>query len=176
MIARAFAFAALIYALGFLWFAAALPQAADDTRTDAIVVPTGGPGRIARGLDVLSAGQAKAMLVTGVDPEVRPAEFAAEHQVTARTMRCCVTLGFDAVDTRSNAAETASWMRRHRYSSLRLVTTDWHMRRAAGELQASLPEDISVLRDAVASRPRLRVLFLEYNKLIASVLARALPK
>lgn len=176
MIARALAFAALLYTLGFLWFAAALPQAAEGGRSDAIVVPTGGAGRIARGLEVLAAGQAKAMLVTGVDPEVRPGEFAAEHRVPERTMQCCVTLDFEAVDTRSNAAETAAWMRRNDYSSLRLVTTDWHMRRAAGELEASLPDDISVLRDAVPSRPRLRILFLEYNKLIASVLARALPK
>jgi uncharacterized SAM-binding protein YcdF (DUF218 family) len=176
VIGRAFALAALLYAFGFLWFAAALPQPADTAKTDAIVVPTGGPGRIARGLEVLTAGDAKAMLVTGVDPEVRTGEFAEQHRVPARTMACCVTLGFAAVDTRSNAAETAAWMREHGHTSLRLVTTDWHMRRAGGELESALPADITVLRDAVPSRPRLRILFLEYNKLIASVLARMIPQ
>ncbi len=176
MIRRALAVAALISGFGFLWFAAALPQPVDGGRTDAVVVPTGGPGRIDRGLALLTARKADAMLVTGVDPEVRPGEFAAQYRVPARLMDCCVTLGFAAVDTRGNAAETAAWMEHHRYRSLRLVTTDWHMRRAAGELSAALPSSVSIIRDGVPSRPRLGILFLEYNKLIASTLALLWPQ
>jgi uncharacterized SAM-binding protein YcdF (DUF218 family) len=175
VIARALAMLALVYALGFLWFAAALPQPLAGGKTDAVVVPTGGAGRIARGLEILRAGTAREMLVTGVDREVKPNEFAAEHEVSARTMRCCITLGFAAVDTRSNAAETAAWMNQRNYRSLRLVTTDWHMRRAARELARTLPDDVAIVRDAVPSRPRLRVLFLEYNKLLASALAQVIP-
>ena len=175
MIARFAAFLAILYAFGFLWFAAALPQPAGKMQTDAIVVPTGGPGRIDRGLELLARGDARELLVTGVDREVKPKEFAAEYEVSARTMACCVTLGFAAVDTRSNAAETAAWVRHHKIGSIRLVTTDWHMRRAAGELDLALPDDVKVVLDAVPSRPRLGVLFLEYNKLIASTLARLLP-
>ncbi|MCT2559944.1 YdcF family protein [Tsuneonella sp. YG55] len=175
MIARFAAFVVILYAFGFLWFAAALPQPAGDAKTDAIVVPTGGPGRIDRGLELLARRQARELLVTGVDREVKPAEFAAQYKVSARTMACCVTLGFAAVDTRSNAAETAAWVRHHKVQSIRLVTTDWHMRRAAGELDTTLPDDVKVVRDAVRSRPRLGILFLEYNKLIASVIVRMLP-
>lgn len=175
MIARALSFLVLLYAVGFLWFAAALPQPAPAAVTDAIVVPTGGAGRIDRGLDLLAHHKASSMLVTGVDPEVKPKEFAAEYRVPTRTMDCCVTLGFAAVDTRGNAAETAAWIAHHHYRSLRLVTTDWHMRRAAAELGATLPKDVTILRDAVPSRPRLGILFLEYNKLLASTLARLLP-
>ncbi len=175
MIVRFAAFVAILYALGFLWFAAALPQPAGALRTDAIVVPTGGAGRIDRGLELLARGQARELLVTGVDREVKPKEFAAEYKVSPKTMNCCVTLGFAAVDTRSNAAETAAWVRHHDIRSIRLVTTDWHMRRAAGELNLALPDDVKVVRDAVPSRPRLGILFLEYNKLIASTLARPLP-
>lgn len=173
MIGRAVSFVAIAYVLGFLWFAAALPQRVDGGRTDAIVVPTGGAGRIARGLELLERGQARRMLVTGVDREVRPAEFSAEFEVPARTMACCVALGYAAVDTRSNAAETAEWIRAGRYRSLRLVTTDWHMRRAANELAAALPSGIAIVRDAVPSQPKLGILFLEYNKLLASTLVRA---
>jgi uncharacterized SAM-binding protein YcdF (DUF218 family) len=176
VIARVLAFLALLYALGFLWFAAALPQPAAAVVTDAIVVPTGGAGRIDRGLELLAQRKAAAMLVTGVDREVKPREFAAEYKVPARTMDCCVTLGFAAVDTRGNAAETAAWIAHHHYRSLRLVTTDWHMRRAAAELGSALPQEVMIVRDAVPSRPRLGILFLEYNKLLASTLARLLPE
>ncbi|GGE05512.1 hypothetical protein GCM10011515_26310 [Tsuneonella deserti] len=176
MIARLAGAVALLYALGFLWFAAALPLPAGGQPTDVIVVLTGGAGRIDRGLALLAKGKARALLVTGVDPEVKPREFAAEYRVPGKTMDCCVTLGFAAVDTRGNAAETASWIAANRYRSLRLVTTDWHMRRAAGELASALPPGVTIVRDAVPSRPRLGILFLEYNKLLASTLARLWPQ
>lgn len=154
--------------LGFLWFALWLPQPATEQTTDAVIVPTGGAGRIDRGLEVLNQGLAERMLVTGVDREVKPDEFAAEFDVSPLTMECCVELGQAAVDTRSNAAETAQWVRQNEVKSLRLVTTDWHMRRAAGELMYTLPADVTVVRDAVPSEPSLAGLFLEYHKLLAS--------
>ena len=49
------------------------------------------------------------------------------------------------------------------------------MRRAAGELGRALPADITIIRDAVPSKPRLRILFLEYNKLLATAAAQLLP-
>ena len=70
---------------------------------------------------------------------------------------------------------TAEWVRAHRVRSIRLVTADWHMRRAALELGEVLPEDETVLRDAVRTQPSLWILFLEYHKLIATWFVRALP-
>ena len=161
----------LVWALGFLWFVVSLPQPAEDVSTDAVIVPTGGAGRIAQGLAVLDQGLARQMLVTGVDPEVTKGEFAAQFEVDTRQMECCVTLGFRAVDTRTNATETADWVEANDVQSLRLVTTDWHMRRAARELDRTLPGGVTVVRDAVPSEPSLASLFLEYHKLIASTLS-----
>ena len=161
----------LIWVLGFLWFAVSLPQPAEEQTTDAVIVPTGGAGRIAQGLQVLDDGLAERMLVSGVDREVRPEEFAAEFEVDDAQMECCVTLGFAAVDTRSNAAEIAQWVVDNEVKSLRLVTTDWHMRRAANELDRTLPGDVTVVRDAVPSEPSMTSLFLEYHKLLASWVA-----
>jgi len=171
MIRRAVSALFLLWALGFLSFAVTLPEPADNIETDAVIVPTGGAGRIAQGLAVMDAGLAKTMLVTGVDREVRPEEFALEFEVDEQRMECCVTLGFAAVDTRSNAAETAQWVEDEGVQSLRLVTTDWHMRRAAGELARKLPSGITVVQDAVPSEPSLPSLFLEYHKLLASMAA-----
>ena len=169
MIRRVLSFIFLVWVIGFLWFVVALPRPAEgNAKTDAVIVLTGGPGRIARGLDILARGDADKLLVSGVDPEVKPGEFAAEFGVSQDAMACCVTLGFAAVDTRSNAAETAKWVAQNEVRSLRLVTTDWHMRRAAGELYRTLPDYVTVIRDAVPSQPDLGTLFLEYHKLIAS--------
>lgn len=168
MIIRAFALLFIGWVTGFLWFVLALPGPAGDTRTDAVIVPTGGAGRIARGLEVLDAGLAAKMLVSGVAPEVREGEFAAEFGVSERQMACCVTLGFAAVDTRSNAAEAAKWAAQNDVASIRLVTSDWHIRRAAGELDRALPASVRVIRDGVRTDAHFSVLLLEYHKLIAS--------
>ena len=168
MILRLLAAVFLVYAFGFIAFAVTLPGPAGESETDAVIVLTGGQGRIARGLEVIDSGQAKEMFVSGVDPEVKPAEFAAEFDVSPRTMKCCVTLGYLAVDTRSNAGEVAQWMAEKDFTSARLVTTNWHMARAYSEVTGSLPDTIVVVQDAVAAHPDLATLFLEYNKLLAS--------
>jgi uncharacterized SAM-binding protein YcdF (DUF218 family) len=157
---------------GFLWFAVALPQPAGAAKTDAIVVPTGGGGRIPRGLAMLRQGAAPRMLVTGVDADVRPREFAAEYAVSANLMECCITLGFGAYDTRGNAREAADWVEARKLHSIRLVTSDWHMRRASLELGSTLPAGVRVLRDAVRTQPSLSTLFVEYHKLLAAWFTR----
>ncbi|MBL4718475.1 MAG: YdcF family protein [Erythrobacter sp.] len=166
----------LVYAFGFLGFAVSLPQPAADEKTDAVIVLTGGPGRIARGLDVVEQGLAREMFVSGVDPDVTPAEFAAEFDVSRRVMQCCVKLGYLAVDTRSNAGEAAQWLKENEFTSVRLVTTDWHMARSAAEFSETLPPDMRVVKDAVVSHPQLATLYLEYNKLLAAAISQGLPR
>ncbi|NVD46076.1 YdcF family protein [Qipengyuania atrilutea] len=175
MIWRAFLAVVGVWLLGFIWFAMALPQPLDPQyQTDAVIVPTGGAGRIARGLDIIEAGGAQELFVSGVDPEVKPDEFAEEFAVPPERMECCVTLGFRAVDTRSNAVEAADWLDDHGFKTVRLVTTDWHMRRAANEFRAALPEGVELVEDGVRSTTSLSTLFLEYNKLLASRAAKHL--
>lgn len=175
MIRRVASFLLVLWALGFLWFAFTLPQPADAQRSDAIVVATGAGGRIPRGLELLRDNASPLMLVTGVSEKVKPAEFAAEYGVDDRLMECCITLGFAALDTRGNARETAEWAADQQVKSIRFVTSDWHMRRAALELEGQLPTDITVLRDAVRTEPSLWTLFLEYHKLLAAWLVSAWP-
>lgn len=166
MIVRILGALALAWALGFAAFMLALARPLDGNTTDAIVVPTGGPGRIDRGLALLGQRQARRMLVTGVAPGVRPRDLAREYRTPRRLFACCVDLGLEAVDTRSNAAETAAWVRRRGYRTLRLVTSDWHMARAKMELRATLDDGVLVLADGVPSSPRLGLLINEYNKLL----------
>jgi uncharacterized SAM-binding protein YcdF (DUF218 family) len=163
---RLLGFLGVVWALGFALFMVSLPQPLEGTTTDGIVVPTGGAGRIDRGLELLRSKQAKRMLVTGVGSGVRPADLARTYPGSARLFGCCVDLGTDAVDTRSNAEETAQWVRAHRYRTVRLVTSDWHLARAGMELRASMGKGVLVLGDGVPSSPRLGTLVNEYNKLI----------
>lgn len=167
MIARLLGVAAIAWCLGFAAFMVALPRPLEGSTTDAIVVPTGAAGRIDRGLDLLRRHQAKRMLVTGVGPGVSAADLARENSGSPALFACCVDLGAEAVDTRSNAEETAAWVRAHHYTSVRLVTSDWHLPRARMELTAALGHGgVVVLGDGVPSSPRLARLIAEYNKLL----------
>lgn len=172
MLRRALSILLIAWALGFVWFAVALPQPAGKEHSDAVVVLTGGKGRIDRGLEALDRGWSSQLFVSGVDREVKPHEFAVEYNVGSARMACCVTLGFEAVDTRSNGKETAAWLAAQKVRTVRLVTSDWHMRRAVLELRRAAPANLVVIEDAVPTRPSLRTLFLEYHKLLARLLAR----
>ena len=164
MIRRALSAILLLYLLGYAMFAVALPRPADERPTDAIVVLTGGAKRIERGLDLMARNKAKRMLVSGVARTVRQEELAAQYRADDSLFQCCVDLGRMAVDTRSNAEEVARWMDKHKFRSMRLVTTDWHMPRARFELSRRLGGGISVVGDAVESNPSFSQLFIEYNK------------
>lgn len=164
MISRLFATLILFYLLGYALYVVLLPRPADDRRTDAIVVLTGGAGRMERGLDLLQRGRAERMLVSGVARTVRPVELARRYDADEALFECCIDLGREAVDTRSNGEETARWLEARKFKSVRLVTTDWHMPRARFELARQVGNHIEVIGDAVASNPSFRQLFTEYNK------------
>ena len=161
----------IAWALGFCAFMLLLPGPLAPNTTDAIVVPTGAAGRIDRGLVLLRERQAKRMLVTGVAPTVRPGELARAYKVSPAEFSCCVDLGGEAVDTRSNAHEAAAWLKAKGFRSVRLVTSDWHVARARMELVAVVAPGTVVLGDGVASTPKLRTLVNEYNKLLLRRLA-----
>ncbi|WP_448660588.1 YdcF family protein [Sphingomonas sp. CJ99] len=163
-LARLIALAVILWVGGLAWFLVSFGQPADNARTDAIVVLTGAAGRIDRGLELMRSGAADRMLVSGVDPDVRPVELAAEYRAPNRLFRCCIDLGHEAVDTRSNADETRAWVRSNGYRSVRLVTSDWHMARASLELRNSLGSGIQVIEDPVVTNAPFRVLLREYHK------------
>ena len=173
MIVRTLAGALLLWIAGFMLFALFLPQpAADGIGTDGIVVMTGGRGRVERGLALLAAKRAKRLLISGADRRVQSHELAAQFKAKPALIDCCVDLGHESVDTRSNAEEAAGWIARNRYRSIRLVTSDWHMVRARFDLESMTPDDLVIVADAVRTEPGLVDLVREYNKYLLRRIAR----
>lgn len=168
MIVRAAAFLSIVYALGFVLFAFTLgkPAPADAAATQAAVVLTGGSGRIEHAVDVVRRRQAGRLLVAGADPLVTKADIARRLGGQGRLLACCVDLGSESVDTRSNAEEAERWLERRRYRSVRLITSDWHMRRARYEFRKVLGDGYRLVPDAVRTEPSFLTLFGEYNKYV----------
>jgi uncharacterized SAM-binding protein YcdF (DUF218 family) len=174
MIARAASLLAIFYALGFVLFAFTLGKPANSTvpATDAVVVLTGGSGRIEHGIEVLREHKAKRMLVAGADPSVTKADMARRLGGGSQALlKCCVDLGTESVDTRSNAEEAMRWLARHHFTSVRLITSDWHMRRAGYEFGKVLGGRYELVTDAVRTEPSFITLFGEYNKYLLRRLA-----
>ncbi|MCM8558102.1 YdcF family protein [Sphingomicrobium sediminis] len=169
MILRLFALIVGLYFAGFALFAVNLgdPAPEDSRETAAIVVLTGASGRIEQAIDRLEEGSAERLFIAGVDPVVRKQDLVAELDVSAAQFACCVELGSQSVDTKTNAIEARDWLARNGYDrDVTLVTSDWHMRRAAFEFRRALPEGMHIVYDAVPTEPGFGTLFAEYNKYV----------
>ena len=103
------------------------------TATDGIVVITVGQQRLADGFNLLQSGAGTALLVSGVGQGVSKAILADELKLNPREtalLACCVKLEFQAVDTRGNAVAAGKWAQANGFTSLQLVTANYHMPRA----------------------------------------------
>ena len=127
---------------GFLQFTSDLPRRTSQRpgAGDAIVVLTGGTGRLRLGLEMLAAGQGGRLLISGVKSGISAVELRVQQAEAADVFSCCVDLGYQAHDTRGNAIETALWMRRHGYRSLHVVTASYHMPRSLLLFQQAMPK------------------------------------
>ena len=166
MTLRLIAFIAILYALGLAAYGVSLgdPAPTDSGKTDAIVVLTGGAGRIEQAVQLVKDERAERMLIAGADPSVRKEDLIKLYPGSRQTFDCCVELGSESVDTLTNGEEAQRWIARHDVQSIRLVTSDWHMRRALFEFRRVLGEDYEILPDAVRTDPSLMLIFKEYNK------------
>ena len=140
-IALAAAVAAVAWGVGLFRFAAMIPTEAGAVTmsTDAIVVLTGGSRRLATGLELLSANAAGMLFVSGVYRGVDVSQLLRHFQNAPDNQRCCVEIGHDAGDTAGNAHETAAWVRRQGFRSLRIVTSNYHVPRSMLEFRHALP-------------------------------------
>ena len=172
------------YALGFLLFAATLPQNAPaPRRADAIVALTGGDARIDTAASLFESGVGKRLLISGVHPGTTKDDLKHLTHAGPR-FDCCADLGFSAVDTRSNALEAANWVRAHHYKSIVVVTANYHMPRSLNEFSAAMPgvrlspypvePDGIDLTDWWHDPKALRLLQGEYAKYLASLVATTL--
>lgn len=166
---RAVAVLPLLWLAGFAWFLRLVEQTPPaPPRADAIVVLTGGAGRVEAALHLLAEGRARIALVSGVGGA---AEFAvlARHAGVDPVLGQRVTLGRAAQSTRGNAIETAAWARANDVHSLIVVTASYHMPRGLTELARAMP-GVTLYPAPVTPDAPWRLLIGEYSKFVASEL------
>jgi len=173
---------AFAWIIGLFVFVDSIPAVTGDNdrdlRSDAIVVLTGGRGRVELGTALLARSAARKMLISGVGPNVAPRDVIPAARLNSAILDCCVTLGRAARNTRENAVETAGWVAANGITSLRLVTADFHMPRSLLEFHSRLPDTMIVPDPVKSENVRLSRWWLwpgtafllagEYNKYLAA--------
>jgi len=131
-----------IFAFGYILFAVDVMRVPETTgqRADGIIVLTGGQLRIKAGLQLLRKGRAKRLLITGVNPQTKMADITRIAGGDSKYLKCCVDLGYEALNTQGNADEARAWAARHGFTSLIVVTASYHMPRSLMELNGRMPE------------------------------------
>jgi len=180
----AFLVVAAIWFSGLFAFAARVQHSTPPpapTPADGIVVLTGAHSdqRISAALRLLEDGYGRRLLVSGVNRKTSREDIRRTTKAVRRLYDCCVDLGFSAYDTIGNARETADWARAMRFTSLIIVSADYHMPRAMLELTAVMrgtgvtlqayPAATSALRSSRWWRNpgSARLMVVEYCKYLA---------
>ncbi len=172
---------------GFFWFIEQIPRGIEEPEamTEAIVVLTGGAGRLGAGLELLARGRGQKLFVSGVYRGVEVAEILRASRQSPEKLECCVELGHDAVDTRGNANETSQWMAAEGFTSLRLVTASYHMPRSRVEFRRAMPAARLIAHPVFPAQVRIgdwwrwpgtaSLLIGEYSKYLIAVAASVWP-
>ena len=169
-------------AIGFVAFLSQLRgvEIKPARNADGIVVLTGGSSRVSDAMELLAAGYGKRLLISGVHPTNAASDISRSLPDNQSLLGCCVDLDRSAVNTRSNAAETRRWARERGFTSLIVVTSNYHMPRTMAELDHVLPQIRKLAHPVVtravdpsgwwASLSATRLLASEYLKFVTVAL------
>ena len=127
--------------IGFIVFANSMDRERVEPAhaADGIAVLTGGMARIDEAMKLLAKGKAKRVLITGVNQATTKEQLKRLASQGGQYFACCVDIDKEALNTIDNATETAQWAVLHRYGSIIVVTSNYHMPRALAELARAIP-------------------------------------
>ena len=144
-----------------------------NVKTDAIVVLTGGRGRIEEGVRLYREHQARYLFLIGVDPSVRKSDLFKERKGEGGEEG--VFLEKVSRNTLENALYAREMIEKKKdIGSIKLITSRYHMKRAMLIFRNTLPAGITIYPHPVDSRNlkeewwshggSFRLLFSEFYK------------
>lgn len=154
------------------------------TKTDGIVILTGGTMRLEEGINLLEKNMAERLFVSGVGERTKLDEMLILSGTLPDNiveLKDRIDLGYEAKNTRGNAIEVAKWAQEHNYKTIRLVTANYHMPRSYFELSTAMP-DVQIIQHPVfpgdiklekwwLSGITKKIMVSEYNKYLATRIA-----
>src|SRR5574337_240537 len=114
----------------------------DQGDADAIVVLTGGMGRVEEGLSLLRKGKAGLLVLSGVHADADLDSIFLNH--LDRSERPKIVLEKRSGSTFENAVEVRRFMEERGLKSMVLITSAYHMKRAEYIFRKIMPPDIRI--------------------------------
>ena len=161
---------------GFIFYAKHINSYSQDlsSKTQAIIALTGGRNRIAEAVNLYNQGFAPKLFISGVNKDISLNDIKSK-QLLHINNETDVTIGQQAKNTIGNATETAEWIKKNNISSIRLVTSNYHVDRSIIEFNEQIPE-LKIIPHPVYSQyvakkwwkswHSFSLIFKEYNKLL----------
>ena len=144
-------------------------------KIDGIVVLTGDQYRIAKGIELLKNYPDKKLLISGVNKNINAIDIMKKFPNNKNFFECCIAIGKDAKNTFENIIETFKWMKSNEFTSIIIVTSDYHVPRVKLEINRFIDnQEIFyevVKNDETDSIQRLKKITLEYIKYIRTFLS-----
>jgi uncharacterized SAM-binding protein YcdF (DUF218 family) len=140
-------------------------------KTDAIVVLTGGRGRVEEGVRLFRERKGEWLFFIGVDPAVRKSDLFRKLPAVDEER---VLLEKVSRNTLENSLYARELILQHGVGSIRLLTSRYHMKRAVLLFRNVMPKDIAIYPHPVDSKNlreewwshggSFRLLFTEFYK------------
>lgn len=119
------------------------------SKTDAIVVLTGGRGRVDKGIEFFENDRAKYLIIAGVDKSVSLKSVFFNRDMKMDTGR--IILEKESKSTYENAVEIKKIVEAMDIKSIILITSFYHMKRASYIFRRILPPQVDIHLYAVST-------------------------
>ena len=107
------------------------------THTQAIVVLTGGRNRISEAVKLLNQGLADKLFISGVEKNTSLQDISDSQDISMPEKN--VALEKKSTNTVENAIQTQAWLDKNHITSIRLVTSNYHIPRSLEEFRSLNP-------------------------------------
>ena len=105
-----------------------------ESKTDAIVVLTGGRHRLVEAIKLFNDGMSDKLFISGVQKNISLKDLERKNAIKVSDGDR-ITLDKVATNTFENARETSLWIKQQNIKSIRLVTSNYHILRSVVEFR-----------------------------------------
>lgn len=153
------------------------------TKTDAIIVLTGGRNRISEAVNLLNKGLAEKLFISGVQKDISLEEI--QKAGVGTNTKGEIALEDNSINTVENAIESSKWIKENHVKSIRLVTSNYHIPRSVSEFSVRNPKTKIIInpvyseyvsKDVWKNSGSFWLIFSEYNKYLYAFVRNYLEK
>ena len=148
------------------------------TSIDSIVVLTGDKFRISKGMEILSNGIGEKLLLSGVNKNIKLINIKNEFLKYKNFFDCCVDIDNISSNTFENSRETFLWLKKNKYISVLIVSSDYHMPRVKLEFERFFESQNTYYHPVNSNNDvnnigKIKKLFFEYVKYMRTYISLA---